>query len=154
MRGIISVIVVCLGFIFIRPEPPKLEHKFTLHPTHKQYIQDSIQPPIPQTPIKIHWHLAWSNPKLKGLTYQIDETNYIIHLNKAWSHEWWLVTHHELVHVKQLTRRTLQRHHTIWTWRQDTIDWNQPYMQRPWELEAFREANQIRLRTQPNHRTK
>ena len=147
MRGIISIIVVCLGFIFIRPEPPKPELKFTLHPTHKQYIQDSIQPPIPQQPIKIYWHLAWSNPKLKGLTYQIDQHHYIIHLNKFWKHEWWLVTHHELVHVKQLVRQHLATRTTHWQWHHTPYPFDTPYMQRPWELEAFREANQIRLRT-------
>ena len=147
MEHLIRVITVCIGIWFSQPKLPLEPQPFALHPTHIQYIQDSIQRPIPRRQVKILFHFGFSHPNLKGLTYQVDQDRYIIHLNRFHKRDWWKVTHHELVHVKQLVSQHLQTHATHWQWHQTQYSFETPYMKRPWELEAFKQANQIETRT-------
>ena len=147
MEHLIRVITVCIGIWFSQPEPPLEPQPFTLHPTHIQYIQDSIQRPIPRVPVKILFHFGYSHPNLKGLTHQVDQDRYIIHLNLFHKRDWWKVIHHELVHVKQLAKLELETHATYWKWQQQIYGFQTPYHQRPWELEAFLQADQIETRT-------
>lgn len=147
MEHLIRVIVVIIGIWFSQPKPPLTPPIFTLHQTHIQYIQDSIQRPIPREQVKILFHFGYSHPNLKGLTHQIDKNRFIIHLNRFHIADWWKVIHHELVHVKQLTNQELQTHATYWQWHDQKYGFQTPYAKRPWELEAFRQADQIETRT-------
>ena len=147
MRGIISICLAVIGMSLLTQKPRPNAVPFRLHPTHIQYIQDSIQRPIPRRQVKILFHFGFSHPNLKGLTYQVDQDRYIIHLNRFHKRDWWKVTHHELVHVKQLVSQHLQTHATYWQWHQTQYSFETPYMKRPWELEAFKQANQIETRT-------
>ena len=147
MRGIISICLAVIGMSLLTQKPRPNAVPFRLHPTHIQYIQDSIQRPIPRRQVKILFHFGFSHPNLKGLTYQVDQDMYIIHLNRFHKRDWWKVTHHELVHVKQLVSQHLQTHATHWQWHQTQYSFETPYYKRPWELEAFKQANQIETRT-------
>ena len=147
MRGIISICLAVIGMSLLTQKPRPNAVPFRLHPTHIQYIQDSIQRPIPRRQVKILFHFGFSHPNLKGLAYQVDQDRYIIHLNRFHKRDWWKVTHHELVHVKQLVSQHLQTHATHWQWHQTQYSFETPYMKRPWELEAFKQANQIETRT-------
>lgn len=150
MRGIINIVIVCLGFWFQRPKPAPKPVAFKWHQTHLNYIRDSIQPPIPQVPITIiiNEYLRWD--KIAGSTHQITDNVYLIQLNQLHKRDQWSTVIHELVHVKQMVKRHLVRAQLQWYWHQKPIDWRLPYKQRPWELEAERESLLIQTRTQPN----
>ena len=71
MRGIISIVIVVIGMSLLtqkpdlKPRPNPVPFRF--HPTHIQYIQDSIQRPIPQHPVRImiHQYLDQQNKHLE-----------------------------------------------------------------------------------------
>jgi len=149
MRGIISICLVVIG-MSLPVQKPDLKSTpnpvpFRFHPTHIQYIQDSIQRPIPQQPIRImvHQYTEWS--KIAGSTHQITNDTYLIQLNRLYFRDYWKTTHHELIHVKQMVRHYLYLNPETqqWSWHGKPIDWQQPYMTRPWETQAYREATQI-----------
>lgn len=149
MRGIISICLVVIGMSLLtqkpdlKPRPNPVPFRF--HPTHIQYIQDSIQRPIPQHQIRImvHQYLEWS--KIAGTTHRITDNDYLIQLNRLYIRDYWKTTHHELVHVKQMVKQHLHLNPETqqWSWHGKPIDWQLPYKQRPWESEASKEADQI-----------
>lgn len=116
-------------------------YQFNPQPYHNQYIKDSIQPPAPYVPIIISTVTAPLSPNIKGLTEQIGHNHYLIILSPYWldrDHTYM----HELVHVKQLVRKDLEKKGPIWYWKSKPIDWLTPYYDRPWEQEAERQSHQ------------
>jgi len=139
--------MVILGGLILLTPPRQTEYqpfKFCAH--HHQYIEQHIQRPIPEHQVQIIVHQSYTNPQIKGSTHQLTQNQYLIHLNQYWQQEHHSTMDHELIHVKQMVTRELERIPltNIWLWKQDTINWNQPYLDRPWEQEA-------RLKSARNH---
>jgi hypothetical protein len=113
-----------------------------IQPQHQQYIQDSIQPPIPQHPIQIEIRVAYLPPNTVGQTYPINTSQYLILLNPQHRDKWPLTLLHELVHVKQFKLQRLQWNAKTreWSWLGQPINWLTPWPERPWEQEAEQEA--------------
>ena len=146
MRVIITSLLVCLvAWVDLKPRPEP--YQFQPLPEHIQYIQDSIQPPLPFNQIEIKIINRSLEPWIAGQTIQTNQTQFLILLNPAYHYRHHLTFYHELVHVKQMVRGHLKQIDTIWYWHNQPIDWQLPYHQRPWELEAIKEAAKC---TQPN----
>ena len=146
MRAIITSLLVCLvAWVDLKPRPEP--YQFQPLPEHIQYIQDSIQPPLPFNQIEIQIITKPLGPWIAGQTIQTNQTQFLILLNPAYHHNHRQTFYHELVHVKQMVRGDLKQVDTIWYWHNQPIDWQLPYHERPWELEAIKEATKC---TQPN----
>lgn len=146
MRSIIKILLVCL-VAWVDLKPRALPYQFKPLPGHTKYIEDSIQPPPPFNPIKIIVTSKRLGPYIAGKTIQITDQAYLIQLNPDYRDRHHLTFYHELTHVKQMVRQHLRQENQIWYWHNQPVDWNQPYHQRPWELEAIKEANKC---TQPH----
>lgn len=107
-------------------------------PIHHQYIQDSIQRPIPQHQIQIELYQAHLPYHTIGQTFQINQDHYLVLLNPIHRDKWTLTFLHELVHIKQFKDQRLQYVPSThqWTWLNRPIDWTLPWSDRPWEQEA------------------
>ena len=140
MRTLITLFICCLAYCCLRaPKPQPI-----LQPQHIQYIQDSIQRPIPQHPIQIEIRVALLPPNIVGQTYPINQDQYLILLNPVHRSKWSLTLLHELVHVKQFKTQRLQYNQQTrqWSWLNQPINWLTPWSERPWEQEADRQALQ------------
>jgi len=142
MRRIIEIgLVILMGIWTIKPIPKPVP--FQLTQGHLNYIEDSIQPPPPFNPIQIQIYHYPLPIRIAGETRQITSTQYLIILNPIHHQTAHHTMYHELVHVKQMVREDLKLINQTWYWKDQPIDWTQPYKEREWELEAQREADQI-----------
>lgn len=140
MRTLITLFTCCLAYCFLRaPKPQPI-----LQPQHRQYIQDSIQPPIPQHQIQIEIRVALLPPTIIGQTYPINPDQYLILLNPLHRSKWSLTLLHELVHVKQFRTKRLQWNAETreWYWLGQPCNWSTTWSARPWEQEADLQALQ------------
>ena len=140
MRTIPTLLLCCLAFFSLRaPKPQPI-----IQPQHIQYIQDSIQRPIPQHQIQIEIRVAILPPNIIGQTYPINQDQYLILLNPVHRSKWSLTLLHELVHVKQFKTQRLQYNPQTreWSWLNQPCNWQTPWSERPWEQEAQHEAIQ------------
>jgi len=138
MRTLITSFICCLVYFGMRaPKPQPI-----LQPQHIQYIQDSIQRPIPQHPIQIEIRVAFLPPNIVGQTYPINQDQYLILLNPVHRSKWPLTLLHELVHVKQFKTQRLQYNTQTreWYWLNQPCNWLTPWSERPWEQEAELQA--------------
>lgn len=143
MRTLITIFTCCLAYYGLRaPKPQPI-----LQQQHIQYIQDSIQPPIPQHPIQIEIRVAILPPTIIGQTYPINHHQYLILLNPVHRSKWSLTLLHELVHVKQFRTKRLQYNEQTsqWYWLGQPCNWSTAWSQRPWEQEADRQALQYSI---------
>ena len=106
------------------------------NPSIQRYLRDSINPnPFNQPTIYIQ--LEPLHPRLLGITYKLQNNVYLIGLNPLYSQPILERTlFHELVHVKQLDRKHLDRG----LWMGQPQDWTLPWSSRPWEQQAERET--------------
>lgn len=142
MRGIITLLLVIWQ---IAQPPTKLPTQpYQFQPSHLQYIQDSIQPPIPQIPITIYVEWRLLHPRTVGLAWPINEHTYLIELNPLWPELHYQTMHHELVHIKQFVRQDLEYNPITKQarWLGQPIDWDTPYHIRPWEVQADLQASE------------
>lgn len=139
LKHIFHTILILVALLIERA--PKPQSIFP-EPIHLQYIQDSIQRPVPQYQIQIEIKPAFLDQSIAGQTYQINQDHYLILLNPIHRDQWTLTLLHELVHVKQFKDQKLQYSPSThqWTWLQRPIDWSQPWADRPWEQEADLQA--------------
>lgn len=90
---------------------------------------------------KIEIRLDLMSPRILGITKQLNTNHYLILLSPLQTREQLELTLlHELVHVKQFTRRLLFKKGELTYWKGQVIDWNQAYSKRPWEQQAFKES--------------
>ena len=138
MKSIFQVLITALALLLVLSTRRAPTPQSIIQPVHHQYIQDSIQRPIPQYPIQIEVYQALLPYQTIGQTFQINQDQYLILLNPIHRDKWPLTLLHELVHIKQFRDQKLQYHPSThqWTWLQRPIDWSQPWADRPWEQEA------------------
>ena len=150
LKHIFHTILILVALLIERAPTPQ---SLFPEPIHLQYIQDSIQRPVPQYQIQIEIKPAFLNQYTAGQTYQINQDHYLILLNPIYRDQWTLTLLHELVHVKQFKDQKLQYHPSThqWTWLQRPIDWSLPWSDRPWEQEADLKAIQYLFWYQTHH---
>ena len=137
MRNLIYISLLLVSFF--RTEP---EYTLQFHAIHHQYINDSIQPPIPQRQHQIELHLAKLPPNILGITKPIHKHLSVILINPEYRHLHNPTIMHELIHVKQFYRGELELIDNQWYWKGTLIDWSTPYAQRPWECQADHQSRQ------------
>lgn len=142
MKSYFQVLITGLALLLALFNPRAPKPQPLLQPYHLQYIQDTIQRPIPEHQIQIEIYQAFLPPQTIGQTFQINQDQYLILLNPQYREHWPLTILHELVHINQFKTRKLQYHPSThqWTWLQRPIDWTLPWADRPWEQEADLEA--------------
>ncbi|MDA9262995.1 hypothetical protein N9P49_00940 [bacterium] len=119
-------------------------------PIHLTYIGDSLQPAAPYRRPGIQIKMEFLPPNILGLTKQISPNHYLIVLSPFQTgKQLELTLLHELVHVKQFIRGQLTKRGNNWHWNQKAIDWDQPYLSRPWEQQAFQESAKYLKQMQP-----
>jgi hypothetical protein len=140
-RLLIALIVIILLPIVNKdkgkPEPIQREIHFTEQ--HQQYIKDSINQTSLST-AQIYLQLTPLEKDIMGITIPLAKDKYLILISPKYPDQEHTVQH-ELIHVKQMHRGQLSKHHNTWYWQGEQIDWQEPYEWRPWEqlaeLEAF-----------------
>lgn len=144
MRQLLTGLLIALQLLthkgVIEEQVPLQPYQF--QPSHLQYIQDSIQPPIPQIPINILVIQTVLPPLTVATAHPFTDRTYIIRLNLMHQPLWYETMHHELVHIKQFVRHQLYVKGDQWYWLDQPIDWDTPYHIRPWEVQADLQALQ------------
>jgi hypothetical protein len=144
MRLLLQLLLISIQLLVYKGQPtPIPEHQlqpFEYHPSHLQYIEDSIQPPIPQRPIEIQVHQTVLNPLTVATAHQLSDHLFLIRINLMHQPLWYFTMHHELVHIKQMVRKDLDLRQDTWYWKGQPADWTIPYPYRPWEVQADLQA--------------
>ena len=146
MRLVLQLLLISIQLLVYKGQPtPIPEHQYQLepfqyHPSHLQYIEDSIQPPIPQIPIEIQVHQTVLNPLTVATAHQLSDHLFLIRINLMHQPLWYFTMHHELVHIKQMVRHDLDLRENQWYWKGQPANWAIPYPDRPWEVQADLQA--------------
>jgi hypothetical protein len=140
MRPHLQTLVLIIGSLLAMRTPTTPQFP---EPIHYQYLQDTIQRPIPQHQIRIHVYEANLPNQTIGQTFPIKGDQYVILLNPTYRDQWTLTLLHELVHVKQFETHKLEWDPIThqWSWLHGPIDWTKPWSTRPWEQEADLQAS-------------
>ena len=155
----LCLIIIYIGLFQNRAKPPKKLATITtplssiLGPIHLTYIGDSLKPRAPYRRLGIQIRLKPLAVNILGQTKQISPNHYLILLTSFQTNKQLELTLlHELVHVKQFIRGRLTRRSSHWYWHHKAIDWDQPYLTRPWEQQAFEESAEYLKQQQARHK--
>lgn len=157
MKLLLQLILISIHLLVYKGQPTHIPEQqlqpFQYHPSHLQYIEDSIQPPIPQIPVEIQVHQTILHPLTVATAHQLSDRLFLIRINLMHQPLWYSTMHHELVHIKQMVKKDLDLRQNTWYWKGQPADWTIPYSDRPWEVQADLQAQMYIDQYQRTHST-
>ena len=155
----LCLIIICIALLQPGAKPPKklatITHTLStiLQPIHLDYIEDSLRTRAANRRLGIQIRLEPLAPNILGQCKQISPNHYLIQLSLFQTNKQLELTLlHELVHIKQFISHQLTNRLGNWYWHLEAIDWDQPYLTRPWEQQAFEESSQYQKEQQARHK--